>query len=157
MKKYIFLALLTTLFCHEVYSQTKIISLPNYYKGKGVIFNKDYKSLLKIDNYSKSFTPLLKEVSIVEDVFLNQIKTKKSFKKSVKKEFCNYYRQYLGYINKNNEKIIVVNMLNFRRKSKAKKNFEDWDKEFILGFGEFYEENQFLYKVNLSKKDLQLW
>lgn len=156
MKKHIILFLILS--CLGLYSQskTKVISLPNYYDGKGVIFNNDYKSLVEIKDYSKSFTPSLEQIIITEKIFLKQIKNKKKFKRSAKKEFWKYYRQYIGYIKINGEKVIMVNMLNFRKKNKAKKAFENWKEDYIVAFGEFYEENLFSYIVNLSIEKLQL-
>ncbi|QMU66223.1 MAG: hypothetical protein GKR88_19375 [Flavobacteriaceae bacterium] len=147
---------LIILFNQELQAQTKIISLSSYFKGKGVIFEKEYKSLIDIKDYEKSFTPSLEEIKIVENLFLKKIESKRKIKKTPKKEFYNYYRQYLGYINSNQEKVIMVNMLNFNKKSKAKRMFENWDKDYVLGFGEFYEENQFIYTINLLKKTLQI-
>ncbi len=118
MKKCLYLVLII-LFNQELQAQTKIISLSSYFKGKGVIFEKEYKSLIDIKDYEKSFTPSLEEIKIVENLFLKKIESKRKIKKTPKKEFYNYYRQYLGYINSNQEKVIMVNMLNFNKKSKA--------------------------------------
>lgn len=143
------------------FSQSKIISLEEYYSGKGVIFNKEYMSLLEIKDLKKAYTPTIDDVKKVETIFLNKYNSERGKQNltkvnNPKKHFCKYNRQYLGYIDSNGDTIVIVNMLNFKNKSKAKKNFENWESEFIVAFGKYYEKNKFLFKVNLNKSTLNL-
>ena len=65
-----------------------------------------------------------------------------------------YIRQYLGYIDSNNNKILVVNMLKDLGAKKNKLYYKDWESEFILGFGRIYERNTLTQRINLATKEL---
>jgi len=76
--------------------------------------------------------------------------------KNVKKKFNKYNRQYLGYYTTNGDMMILVNLLNFSKKSKAERAFKGWEKEYIVAFDGFYQKNIDSYLVNLSKEKLIL-
>lgn len=153
---------------------TKIIELPKFYKGKGVVFPKEYKSIVSLKDYESSFTPTVEQIKKAEALFIdnyneatiesiNKINDREPENypypkpvKDVKKKFCRYYRQYLGYRNAEGDEMILVNLLNFSKKSKAKKAFMDWEKEYIVAFDGFYQENMTSYLINLSKEKLIL-
>jgi hypothetical protein len=146
----------------------QIISLKEYYCGKGVIFDKDYKYPFVEDDYDKAITPNRKQIIEAEnlmdthyyeyrksvlDSFKSNYQLDKKFKNfdNVKKKFFKYYRQYAGYTNKSNDTIIYIGLFNFSNKKKAKKYFEGWDKTLFLGSDGFYKENQEFYLINLTK------
>ena len=76
------------------------------------------------------------------------------YKKSenVQKKFNKFNRQYISYINKENDTILYIGLLNFSNKKKAKLHFEEWKEYIYGGVGDFYYENQKFFVVNLSKK-----
>jgi len=71
------------------------------------------------------------------------------------KYYRKWERQYFGYSNELGEQIIEINLLNFGAR-KAKERFEGWTDDFILGFGEFYEENTRRYTYNLTTDKLEI-
>jgi len=137
------------------YSQTKI-SLNKYYKGCGVVFDSiDTNSLyFRIPYFKKPFTPSLNELENTENLLNHFIEEKF---KELYKELKFYNRQYLCFINENNEMNIIVILLNFKNKRKASRNFKGWMNEITLGLGKFYEENQLIIRVNLDKKEVSIF
>lgn len=126
-------------------SQSEIIELSQFYEGKGVIFNESYKNKAGFHPSDKAFTPTFSDIKIFEE-------TLRFFSPRPKEIKRDYYRQYLGYII-NNEKYLIVYLMNFKNKRAASKiYFKEWDKEFSLGLGEYYEKNGILLKFNLQDK-----
>ncbi|MBA9073171.1 hypothetical protein GGR22_001297 [Flavobacterium gossypii] len=149
----------------------QIITLKEYYDGKGVIFDKNYKYPFIESDYKEPFTPTLKQIKQAEDLFFSsyyeyRTKVLDSFKsnhkldtklkepKKVKNKFFKYYRQYAGYTNSSNDSIIYIGLFNFSNQKKANDYFEGWDKILCLGSGKFYQDNQEFYIMNLTQKKI---
>lgn len=49
---------------------------------------------------------------------------------------------------------IIIKLLNFKSRKKAEKKFSDWKSNYIIGFGQFYENNMFTVDVNLDQSYL---
>ncbi|WDF79977.1 hypothetical protein PQ469_08160 [Mucilaginibacter sp. KACC 22773] len=69
--------------------------------------------------------------------------------------FSNYKRQYVGYINVENQKVLLINILNFKNRTEAKEYFKNWEHHFIMGFDGFYEYNYTDFRFNLSTKKME--
>lgn len=163
MKK---IALLFLIFCTQ---NTEIIKLKEYYSGEGVIFNNNAKYPFVEPKYKTPYTPTIADVNktekfifdnyyeyetnVLDSFKLNKSKIKCKYKiaNNVKKMFYNYNRQYAGYLDKSNDTIIYINLLNFSNKKIAQEYFDGWKENIFFGFGEFYEKNQKNYRYNLSK------
>lgn len=149
----------------------KMITLKEYYCGFGVIFNKEYKYPFVQSVFKEPFTPTITQLKKAEDLLMmsyydyknkvidsfnsnkkTDIKLKEP--KNVKKRFYKYYRQYAGYVNSSNDSIIYIGLFNFSNSKKASIYFEGWDKTLFLGSGEYYENNQESYLINLSKENI---
>lgn len=155
--------------------KSKMIELPKFYKGEGVIFNKSAPYPFKKSDYKKPYTPTIEDVKKAENFLFENyydyelkvltyfkydksliqklLKSKYKEPKKVKKKFCKYNRQYAGYINYSNDTIIYIGLLNFSRIKKAEQRFTGWKDELLMGFGDFYEKNQAFYNINMNKKD----
>jgi len=167
--------LLFALMLFLVAFQTKypvILILQEKARGCDVIFTeyyfgnpKYYNSHLKIGK--KYISPTIEQIQRAEKIFIEQYNNKQvkmhkeypdRFPKpklvDVKKHFKYYKRQYIGYIDNNNDTLIGINLMNFKHKRKADKMFEDWDKEIFTGFGTYYEKNFTNETVNLNKKKI---
>jgi len=171
--KIIYLLFLGSCFCYSQ-NDSQLIKLREYYKSEAVVFKESYKPPFEIMNYKKSFTPTEAQIKEAERILVEQYNLSKkeivdsinknsketlSYPKSVKnvkKRLCKYRRQYIGYTTKENDTIISVNLLNFKNKSKAKKYFSNWEKEYIIGFDGFYYENIEYFNVNLTDKKLSV-
>jgi len=149
----------------------QLISLKEYYSGKGVIFDKNYKYPFIESDYKEPFTPTLKQIKQAEDLLFSdyyeyrtkvldsfksnyKLNTKLKEPKKVKNKFFKYYRQYAGYTNNSNDSIIYIGLFNFSNKKKASEYFEGWDKILFLGSGRYYEDNQDCYLINITQKKI---
>ena len=151
--------------------QFKTIELKEYYSGKGVIFDRTVQYPFDDQNYDISLTPNITEIRKAEKIFSKKyyeyrtnvldsfnvdksiIKKKLKTQKNVIKKFYKYNRQYIGFIDKSNDTIITIGLLNFSNKRKAEKYFQDWKKTIQFGFHGFYENNQEWVSINISKND----
>lgn len=144
----------------EIEDSIKIIET-EYYKGKGVIFPKSYTPSVAPEGVYGRFTPSLEIVQQAERILVSQynklLSSFENFEKvdDVQKEFKNYNRQYLGLIDSIGNKIILVHLMNFSNRNKSKKYFKNWDKDFIIGLGGFYDENAFVLFVDLENEELK--
>ncbi len=77
--------------------------------------------------------------------------------RKLKKKLKCYNRQYLGFVNRQNDHIIFVQFLNFKNKRKAEAEFVGWKEQIIIGFGKFYEANTLRVTVNLSRKEVEVF
>ncbi|MCC9070171.1 hypothetical protein LNQ49_00940 [Flavobacterium sp. F-65] len=152
-----------------IIENSTVIKLEDYYNGEGVIFDKSIKYPFVEPNYKKGYTPTMDDIKKTETHLLNNYyeyeanvldsfnidksKFNVKFKKplNVKKKFLKYNRQYAGFIDKSNDTIIYIGLLNFKNKKLANKYFEGWKENIFFGFDGFYEKNQKTYLYNLSK------
>jgi len=151
--------------CFTGNSQNNLIKLPKYYKGYGVILSDSAYVPYQIDTL-KRIDLSTDDAKSVENIFLNQYNKAMQtdsrvfdFKsvKNVKKYFFKYNRQYLGFRNSKGEKIVLLNLLNFKQCKKARINFIDLETKYMRGFGKFYEENSIEFLLNLDLKTLKLF
>lgn len=103
------LFLFSILYCQFVFGQNIIT-----YKKSGVIFTESY-DLMELKDFRR-FTPTLLEITELE----NRIKKYDEIK--YVERLSKYYRQYIGYYNSANERVIWVNFL-------WKKDSNDYDIE----------------------------
>jgi hypothetical protein len=133
---------------------------------KAVILNNSYDNVKHlyffygIDSIVEPYTPTRSDIRDAEFIFykkynINYLNSNHidyfEITLNVRKKYLNYYRQYIGMITINKEKIIFVKLLNFNNRLEAKKYFKNWDKELINGTGKFYEKNCRRYLINISK------
>ncbi|MBS3992966.1 MAG: hypothetical protein KGZ87_04540 [Bacteroidetes bacterium] len=155
------------------YSQTpEIITLPEFYCGKGVIFDKSDHIPLDGYYYLKQFTPSIEQIKRSEKIMyqdyytfyvrlfekngqnISSINKKYKLPKKVKNKFKKYYRQYAGYINKDRDTIVFIRLMNFSNQKQANKHFRSWDKFIDFGFGDWYEKNQTYRSINLNQNKI---
>lgn len=122
----------------------EILKLKNCKNCKGVILPSETKLTVSLGDYENKFTPSKDQIIIAECLLANKIP-------DYTKKYKRYNRQFLGIHNLRGENIILVNLLNFKNsKSHIENSFFDWGKEWVVGFGKFYEKNTIYYSVNLN-------
>ena len=153
----ILLILLSTTF---VYSQnSRNYTNENLFKGKAIVFKENYKPPIKLPPNIEMFSPSDEEINLAELLIFERYDTDINWSKktkNVKKKYWKYNRQYLGYIDSQGNKKIVINLLNFKCKKKALEQFEGWEKGFFVGFGEYYEKNSLRLVADLTSKKISL-
>ena len=159
------------LFCSlESLQNPKLIQIKEFYEGHGVIFTKNDNYPFKGIDYKEGYTPSIDNVRKAELFLFNnyyeyEVNVLKHFKyndkqinriikpkfknpKKVIKKFYKYNRQYAGYLNKSNDTILYIGLLNFSNKCKAEEKFYNWKNKIFLGSGNYYQENQEFYNIN---------
>lgn len=124
----------------------------DYFGGKGYIVPDTYKLNIVIDDLNKRFTPRLEEVWQAEQLLRQQ-------GYNIDDKYQGFYRQYVGYVNNESERIVLMNLLNFADKQEVEYHYDYgcWTSELVIGFGGFYEENTIRYKANLAKNELTIF
>lgn len=76
-----------------------------------ILVNTEHNDWLRIKYGFKSWNPTGSDLNLVEKILDKAIEDKEFdfLKCPIKKNFENYYRQYVPYINKNGERIIEIN------------------------------------------------
>lgn len=84
----------------------------------GYIFEENHFVLMTIDNQSKRYTPTKEDIFFIEAVIKKNIALKNKLLvnqtngyPTIHKKLSRYVRQYVGFINESNEKVIWVNFI----------------------------------------------
>ena len=141
------------------------IRLPEFYQGESNVFSKEYKSgFLNFKDEKGRFTPDVTQIRSAEIVFVNQydslwgIDPKGAGRKSTRIRFKKWRRNYIGYIDQNGDKIVLMQLVNFRNNKDGLRHYSSWGKEFEIGLGGWYESNQSpLILVNITRSNLSIY
>jgi hypothetical protein len=120
----------------------------------GYIFDENHFVLMSIDNQSKRYTPSKEDIFLAESIIKNKLKCLNTSLINqgdncpiIHKKTKKYIRQYVGFINNRNEKIVWINFV-----WKDKFSNEKMSKDIIQVMdGCSYYWN---IKVNLDNKNL---
>ena len=137
-----------------VYSQDwRYYNNENLFKGNAVVFKETYTPPILLPSNIERFSPSDDEIVLAESILLERYNIDFEWSnkiKNVKKKYWKYNRQYLGYIDSQGNKKIIISLMNFKRKKEALKKFEGWEKTFVVGFGSYYETNLRIFVADLS-------
>ena len=121
MKKVLFLSIMLLLNCFVLFSQNS-----EYFKGRGYYgyaFNKDFFVFMSIENQKERYTPTKQDIKLCEEILkshIDQYLSDLNICTSISRKTLNKYaRQYVGFINKDGDIIIWINMLYKRSQTKA--------------------------------------
>lgn len=135
------------------------VELNNYYKYSGNIFKAEYRPWFEISESKERYTPSEDDIIKAENIFLNTYNEKDdkqlvNFKegKSYKRKYYKWRRNYLGYLDGDGNKVIIIHLINFTHRKKASAKYEEWGKEIIIGYGEWFEKNQLITYINITTK-----
>lgn len=133
----------------DSYCQSYLVNFDENSKFCLVIFKQDYPLPFKVNAQSR-YTPTLIELKNAEDLLM------KSIDHLSDSQLKKCKRQYIGYIDSNGDKILTINLLRHLGKGKNRLYYGDWNKEFVLGFGDIYERNTFGRRINLTKMEISI-
>ena len=160
------------------YSQIDTLKLIVEDKSKfKIIMGKDFQGAIVPKEigagFNNEFTPTLKEIVLAENGFSEQYNQCMSsvieeqskidnsrvyhFKriKNVRGHFKNYVRQYVGYTDNQNNRIIWINLVCIERLQKACKTEFDWRNRIIRGLGDPFYENSASFEFNIGLDKLK--
>jgi hypothetical protein len=154
----IFIAILTNtvnIYCQEIgdkkYTQ---IELKEFFDGKGVIFPSDYTFNANYLYKRKRFTPESKDIIEAEKILSHLVRMiLGSYKFGIELATTNmheYYRQYMGVFNEKNNKIVIVQMVDYDHSELMRK---EWPANFI-SIVDLEKDYYNFYSINLDTKEL---
>ena len=86
------------------------------------------------ESLDKRFTPERQQVEFAENQLMSQMDSLYMHDPRLspiertpnpQKDFAKHLRQYIGYINSDNQRIIVINLLSFKNRKRALKHYRD--------------------------------
>lgn len=130
---------------------------PSMIKGKGFkgyIFDKEHFALVSIESQSERYTPCKDDILLAEDILNKKIETintplvnQGGHCPIIHKNLKKYIRQYVGFTNKNGEKVIWINFL-WNKKGMQDKSSKDII-NVLDGCSHYWK-----VEINLTKKEL---
>lgn len=151
-----FLASCRTVIQNVQSSSFVIIELRDFYEGQGAVVPAEYP--MPIGRMVGRFAPEIQHIVKGETIFKNNLialamtDSSIDFDASLKitnNKYRTYNRYYVGYTNQQGQKILEIYLFNYRSRA-AKKQFSGWEKDVILGAGDFWEQNTWSVFVNLD-------
>jgi hypothetical protein len=129
-----------------------------YFSGPGVIFTKYYEYSGADVFGLKRFTPDSNEVEKADSIIYQYTQSRIHMKNENDniELLYHYNRQYLGFINKQNEKIIIVYFINLSNKYiKWMYSKYDWKNNIIHSTSKEYDKNVFIYLANITQSKIE--
>ncbi|MGE5383670.1 MAG: hypothetical protein ACM3PX_09610 [Omnitrophica WOR_2 bacterium] len=121
---------------------------------KGYIFDKEHFVLISIENQSERYTPCNDDILLAEEILNEKIEIVNNPQLNqgdhcpiIHKNLKKYIRQYVGFINKNGEKVIWINFL---WNDKGMQDEVSKDIINVLDGCSYYWQ----IEINLTKKEL---
>lgn len=133
---------------------------------KGAIVPKETEPGFNRNELANRFNPTLLDICFAENgltVDYNRAMKNDSrvsgFRKikNVRSYFKDYTRQYLGYYNNKNQRIIWIHLVRIDKLQKVQNDVFDWTSYIIFGCGDIFYENMTTMIYNLDTKDLKMW
>lgn len=132
-----------------------VISLPDYYKQKGIVFTEAYDLKIDLGKIKKRFTPSIDEIKKAEDIFFRDYATVTKQRIDTKKYFCNYLRQYVGYIDSIGNKNLMMQLIDNSKPKKIRRILgRDWEMRYIVYLSDKSPFSNIVLTVDLNKEQI---
>ena len=162
MKTYTLLPILfcTFLFCNaqdnfDTSRQFNIVHLPKYYKERGIVFNKAYKIAIDIKNIQCRYSPTENDIKMAEEKFMKKYNMIQKDSINVFSYFSSWVRQYVGVIDKNNTKNIIVQLINNKNRNKTNRLLgAGWEDDFVIMLADSFYSISKRFKINIDTGEI---
>jgi hypothetical protein len=109
-----------------------LVHLPIYYKAKGIIFSTDYVVGIDMKNKQSRYTPSIGDISNLEEIFSKKYNEVQKSNVDTKDFFCHWVRQYVGLIDSDGNKNIIVQLINNTKPRKVRRLLgKKWEEIFV--------------------------
>ena len=156
---FLMMLLMGSLYAQE--TSFKEFSDATLFNGKGLILQKDYYPKIQLPPGARVIDISSEQAYIAELIFQHKFSLNTQLTcfrhKNIRKLFWNYNRQYSGFISRDGDVHVMIQLLNFKRKKRAEEKFEGWEQYYFTGFGRFYEKNTLTVVVDLRSCTVSLW
>jgi hypothetical protein len=149
-----------------IVTKDSILVIENKGSDPIVIFPKDMVVPLDLVGFESRYTPSIQDMRMAKSVLIENYNrahledprvTDFQSSKNVERRLKGYIYQYVGLMNKNSEKILLLQMIKYSKTKRKQKYISSWREEFITGFGKFFEKNREVYIINIEDKELSLF
>ncbi len=135
--------------------KVNIVYLPDYYKGKGIVFSGDYAVGIDMTNKRYRYTPSKEDISKAEEIFSTQYNQLQQTNINVKDFFCCWVRQYIGLVDSNGNKNIIVQLVNNKNPMKIRRLLgKDWEKVFTIMLADSFYAVSNRFRINIDKVEM---
>ncbi|ATL49593.1 hypothetical protein COR50_21780 [Chitinophaga caeni] len=135
--------------------QFTVIHLPAYYNEKGVVFNKDYVVGIEMRNLQSRYTPTKDDIIKAEKIFNNKYNEIRKTNVDTKTFFCRWVRQYVGLIDNNGNKNIIVQLVDNTKPRIINRLFgKGWETSFVIYFADPYPGLGIPFRINIDTGEM---
>lgn len=132
-----------------------VIRLPAYYKEKGVIFSKDYLVGIEMRKLQSRYTPTKEDIIRAEKIFSDKYNEIQKSNVDTKTFFCAWVRQYVGLIDTNGNKNIIVQLIDNARPRKVNRLLgKNWETVFIIMLSDSFYSISKRFRINIDTGEM---
>ena len=141
-------------------SDTLTVQNKNLFRYPAVVFKDKYDPNIMMSELKERFTPDTSDILSAEKIFLSQyslIRPQENLNNEteVKQRFCKFVRQYVGYLDKNGEKNLIIHLIDSRKPSRTKTILgKGWQANFVIYFSEHRRLEIITYRINLVQQKI---
>lgn len=138
---------------------SRIIKIDSLFKYYGTIFDSSYTPSIEIHNIKQRFTPNVTDIITAERIFREQYnytnqttESKKGARivNNVNKYFRKFNRQYIGYVDNENSRNIIIHLFDFSKKRIVRKYVGDsWKKSLVIVLADKLPFEIVTYRVDI--------
>ena len=148
----------TNAHARQLYDSTKgvtVIYLPEYYKQKGVVFTEDYDLKIDLGDIRERYTPSIDEIKNAELIFFRDYATVTKQSINTKEYFCNYLRQYVGYIDNKGSKKLMMQLIDNSKPRKMKRLLgKNWENKYVVYLSDNSPFSYIVITIDLNKDQI---
>jgi hypothetical protein len=135
--------------------QLTVLYLPDYYKEKGVIFSKDYVIGIKMRKLKSRYTPTKDDIIKTEEILKGKYNEVRKANVNTKTFFCHWVRQYVGLIDTNGNRNVIVQLIDNTKPRKVKRILgKAWETSFVIYFADPYPGLGILFRINMDTGEM---
>lgn len=135
--------------------QFTVIHLPDYYKEKGIIFNKDYTFGIKIQSLQSRYTPTKEDAIKAEKILDDKYNEIQNTNVDTRTFFCRWVRQYVGLIDTKGNKNIIVQLIDNTKPRKLNRKLgKHWETGFVIYFADPYPGVGTVVRINIDTGEI---
>lgn len=135
--------------------QFSIVHLPDYYKEKGVIFSKNYIVGIEMQNMQSRYTPTKDDIAKAETILNDTYNKVQNTNIDIKTFFCHWVRQYIGLIDNNGNKNIIVQLIDNTKPGRINRLLgKGWETVFIVMLSDNFYAVSRRFKINIDTGEI---
>jgi hypothetical protein len=132
-----------------------VVHVKDYYDEKGVIFEKDYRVGIEMQNLQTRYTPKIEDIKKAEKIFGNKYNGIVSANSNPKTSFYHWVRQYIGLIDSAGNRNIVMQLINNTKPRRVRRILgKGWETTFVIILSDdFYRISKRL-RINIDTGEM---